>query len=154
MPRIVSSDAFTSTLRASLKPEPADESLRNSPLDVLVVDIDRDGRRALELGLGHLGHLVISAGSLAQAIECLNAFLFDVIVCDLRLRDGSAHDIIAHARCHHCPTIIVMCDDLFECARARGHFEQALRKPAEIEELDRILRRIGSAVQKRNPTRG
>src|SRR5687768_1918229 len=68
------------------------------PLDILLVEDDPVACRALELALGHMGHLVMSARSAADAVALLDVFKIDLVISDHRLPDGTSDDVLKAVR--------------------------------------------------------
>ena len=116
---------------------------RRHPIDILVIEADPASRRTAELALGHLGYLVISAGSLEGARALLKSFVVDAILCDLQLPDGMGMDLLADVKA--CPTpvaTVVMSGDpeALHDRAVRHSFEQGVTKPIDFARLDRWLR--------------
>jgi len=63
---------------------------------VLVVDDEPDIRELLELTLAKMGLAVDSAGSLAEARQCLRASSYQLCLTDMRLSDGEGLDLVRH----------------------------------------------------------
>jgi two-component system response regulator PilR (NtrC family) len=63
---------------------------------VLVVDDEPDIRELLELTLAKMGLAVDSAGSLAEARECLRGARYQLCLTDMRLSDGEGLDLVRH----------------------------------------------------------
>ncbi|HLX80849.1 MAG TPA: sigma-54 dependent transcriptional regulator [Burkholderiales bacterium] len=63
---------------------------------VLVVDDEPDIRELLELTLTKMGLGVDSAGSLAQAKECLHDARYELCLTDMRLPDGEGLELVRH----------------------------------------------------------
>src|SRR5215218_8743282 len=69
----------------------AHEALPSRQL-VLVVDDDPAVGRLLDVILAREGYRCTLAGTISEARECLSRGTFDVMVCDVRLPDGSGLD--------------------------------------------------------------
>ncbi len=67
---------------------------RPTPARILVVDDEPDLRTLYELTLLREGHLVQTAGTVAEARAVLAEQPFDVVITDLRLPDGLGLDIL------------------------------------------------------------
>ena len=65
-------------------------------LDILILDDDAPTRQMLNVVLGKLGHRVMRAASVHEATKMLQTFVFDLMLCDLMLPDGSGLDVIQH----------------------------------------------------------
>ena len=64
------------------------------PLDILVLEDDESTRRLLQVALTQLGHQVIASSCLKDAMTLLKTFVFDLLLCDLNLPDGSGLDVL------------------------------------------------------------
>ena len=64
---------------------------------VLLVEDHEDSRNGLAKLLRHWGMEVVTAGTLAQALEALDAE-FDAILCDIALPDGTGYAVISEAK--------------------------------------------------------
>lgn len=66
------------------------------PLDIMLLDDHEPSRRMMQLMLQQLGHRVIASGSVKEAINLLKTFVFDLLICDVNLPDGSGLDVLRH----------------------------------------------------------
>lgn len=116
------------------------------PLDVLVVEDHEGTRRTLELALGHLGHLVFAAGTIADAKRLLGAFRIDAMVCDIMLPDGDASELLRvwPTSLRRVPAIAISGwpDGKLGERCLRGGFDAFLPKPLHLDVLDRTLDRL------------
>ena len=78
------------------RPEPV-QSAEGQAVRVLLVDDEQAICHALTLLLGWHGLAVVTAGSAAEARAALGAQAFDVLLIDLRLRDGRGDAFFRHA---------------------------------------------------------
>lgn len=127
------------------------ERTRERRLYILIVEDDASQRRALELALAQLGHLVVSASGLAEASRMLRTFDVDVLICDVNLPDGAGVDLFEHwpAGVRRKPAIATSCDDspgLSDRCRHAG-FVAFLRKPLDFDVVAGTLRRLGRNVR-------
>jgi len=67
---------------------------------VLVVDDDDDVRRTIADLLSGRGYQILGVSSLYQAREALQREAFDLVLCDLRLDDGSGLELLRELRGH------------------------------------------------------
>lgn len=133
-------------------PSPRPGSTPRKPVvagrDVLVIEDHPVARRALELSLGHLGHLVFSAPSLRDAAELLRGLQIDVVVCDYHLPDGKAPDLLAHwpAGVRRVPSICIsgLPDPRVHPACLAAGFDAFLAKPLAVDALQRTIRDLTS----------
>ena len=64
------------------------------PLRIFVVENHDDTRFLLQLLLEQLGHTVLTASTLAEAIEAIPAARADVLVSDIGLPDGNGWELL------------------------------------------------------------
>lgn len=67
-------------------------------LSILLVEDDMNLRRALEMSLSHLGHVVLCASKAADVKPMLEGFRVDLIISDHRLPDGTSDEVMATIR--------------------------------------------------------
>lgn len=120
-------------------------------LQVLVVDDQRDTARMLQLFIAGAGHEVQTAGTKAAALELAGRKQFDLVVCDLRLPDGSGNDLLGELRQSQPIKGIVFSglsepEDM-ELSRKCG-FSAFLVKP---QDLDRLLETIDRVAREDCP---
>src|SRR6185503_2105519 len=65
---------------------------------ILIVDDDRSVTGALDVILTEAGYETLTANSLVQAKSILSSRLFDLVLTDLRLADGTGIDLITHIK--------------------------------------------------------
>ena len=103
---------------------------------ILLVDDHDDSLALYAEFLGIAGHEVKAARSVTEAIELCRHDRFDLLVSDIRLRDGSGLDLIRHIQedCH-LPGIalsgLTSPEDV-EAALAAG-FSRHLTKPIDLD---------------------
>jgi DNA-binding NtrC family response regulator len=116
---------------------------------ILVVDDDADLRRVLTQALEMDGHQVSQAGDLARALALLQEHVFQVVLCDLRLPDGSGMEVLGYLQEHspHTEVIVITgfgtVDTAVEAMR-RGAFDYH-QKPLNLEHL---LLTVNRALEK------
>jgi DNA-binding NtrC family response regulator len=110
---------------------------------VLVVDDDAMIRSALALVVGEQ-HEVTLAASVREALVALAAGSFDVVLCDLQLGDGGAHEVysaFARGRADATCGFVVMTGGA--CAESELPFlrsaRHVLEKPFDFEEALELL---------------
>ena len=69
-----------------------------SPSRILVIDDERSLREFLTILLEQEGYEVSTAESVATGIELLHDHTFDLVMCDLKLPDGTGLEVLADAR--------------------------------------------------------
>lgn len=124
----------------------ASSSLNNA--QILVIDDEPDLRTLYELALQREGYQVSSAGTLAQAHQTLDKQIFDIIITDMRLPDGSGLDVLQHIRkCQRKERCVVItaygsAENAVESLKA-GAFDY-LTKPVDLKQFRTV---ISSAIQ-------
>ncbi len=93
--------AFTVQVPVQVEPVPEPKvaaSAAAQRLRVLVVEDEPDVRASLQDMLHALGAHTDLAGSVSEAMACLDTSRYDGVLLDLRLRDGLGYAVAAHAR--------------------------------------------------------
>jgi len=95
---------------------------------------------------------VLTANSLAQAIDIFRSTPVDVLLCDIEMPNGSGLDLIEWVRLHSPDTIniILSCHDSFEFARQAVKLNclDYCLKPATPQQLADVLSRAASQVRR------
>lgn len=115
-------------------------------LKILLVDDHEDTNRSLVLLLGRRGYRVQSATSLAEANVRCDLEIFDVLVCDMNLPDGSGLDLLGQLadRAPRLGAIVVSgynTDEDIARSLAAG-YKAHLGKPIEVAKLDAAIKRL------------
>jgi two-component system response regulator PilR (NtrC family) len=110
---------------------------------VLVVDDEADLRELLGLTVARMGLEVDTAGSLAQARECLQSRNYRLCLTDMRLPDGSGLDLVRELGAKGEPKIAVItaygsADNAVAALKA-GAFDY-LAKPVDLDQLRLLIR--------------
>jgi DNA-binding response OmpR family regulator len=121
---------------------------------ILVVDDDRALRHVLAQLLKGAGHTVDQAADGSEALTCLDARPYDIVLLDVGLPGVSGLDVLAHSRALATPPIVIMmtADDTPETllAAVRRQAYRYLRKPfapgAIVEVIDEAIARPPSAA--------
>ena len=81
----------------------------DTPANVLVVEDDANTRAFIVMTLERDGHSVVEAATLAAGSELIRSEAWDLLLLDLRLRDGLGSDLISttRQRCAHTPILIL-----------------------------------------------
>ncbi|RMG18693.1 MAG: sigma-54-dependent Fis family transcriptional regulator [Deltaproteobacteria bacterium] len=113
---------------------------------VLVVDDEASIRFVLERALGQEGFEVVCAAGLAEARRSLEAERFAVILCDVRLPDGSGLDLVSEvAATSRPPKVVVMTAresmEVAVEAMKRGARDFVV-KPFDLDRLAVLLREL------------
>lgn len=92
--------------------------------------------------LAGLGHRVIGSKSVNEAKALLTTFVFDLLLCDLQLPDGSGLDVAPHVPKDHKVHKIIISGhgDPDDIARSKAAgFDAHLTKPIDIGLLQRTV---------------
>jgi CheY-like chemotaxis protein len=134
--------------RSTLRPQGSQKIVsRATPADrpssarvcVLLVDVDRNLRRSLAIGLKLLGHRTEEAGDAARALELVHRHHFDLAVIDLLLPDMSGLDL-ARSLQRIAPDVRLVLTTAYELPSERPEHAGSdgtvwLRKPLRTEDL-------------------
>jgi CheY-like chemotaxis protein len=114
----------------------------NTHLRILVVENHADTLVALRLYLEDLGHTVGSARNLKGALKELGTSVYDVLISDIGLPDGTGWDLVEKAKLPNHVFAVAMSGFGMNADSARSHaagYRHHLLKPFKTEELDSIL---------------
>jgi len=121
---------------------------------ILVVDDEPKGVKLLTIRLEEAGHVLVGADSVAQAKTRLDRELFDLLISDVRLPDGSGLDLLDHAKQANAslPVIIITAfgsirDAVY--AMQLGATEYVV-KPFELEAMAMLVERTLEAARIRD----
>ena len=112
------------------------------PLRIFVVENHEDTRFLLCLLLEQLGHTVLSAPSLAAALEAMPAARCDVLISDIGLPDGNGWDLMTRLGDARPPYAIAMSGFGQVSDRQRSleaGYRHHLLKPVEPNRLEELL---------------
>ncbi len=115
---------------------------------VLIVEDHAATRTALQRLLDRRNFQVVSAGSVAEALEVANRHAIDLVISDIGLPDADGYSLMQQLRTARpgLPGIALSGygadSDLAKSLEAG--FAEHLTKPVSIEHLDRVLKRLGS----------
>jgi DNA-binding NtrC family response regulator len=118
---------------------------------ILVVDDEHSLREFLTILLEQEGYQVSTADSVASGIARLQDRSYDVVMCDLKLPDGSGLEVLADARRRQvaAPFIIITAHTTPQHAleALRAGAAEYLSKPFNVDDLKLILTKLlGSAA--------
>lgn len=110
---------------------------------VLVVDDEADLRELLGLTIARLGLEVDTAGSLAEARQCLQGRVYRLCLTDMRLPDGSGLELVRDLGARGEPKVAVItaygsADNAVAALKA-GAFDY-LAKPVDLDQLRVLVR--------------
>ncbi|MGA0586103.1 sigma-54-dependent transcriptional regulator [Dyella sp. KRB-257] len=111
---------------------------------VLVVDDERDIRELLTITLGRMDLQVEAVGTVAEARRALGERSYDLCFTDMRLPDGTGHEVIELIADRHPDTPVAMITaygnvDAAVSALKAGAFD-FVSKPVDIQMLRRLVR--------------
>jgi len=121
-------------------PAPAERK----PLRILLVEDHEDTNRSLTQLLQRRGYQVLSASTMADAIEVAAAQDFDVLVSDIGLPDGSGVNLIRQLRLERPVLGIALTGFGMEEDIRRSHeggFDHHLIKPVDLNRLDALIQK-------------
>jgi len=111
---------------------------------VLVVDDERDIRELLTITLGRMDLLVDAVGTVTEARRALAERHYDLCFTDMRLPDGTGHEVVEVIAADHPDTPVAMITaygnvDAAVSALKAGAFD-FVSKPVDIQMLRRLVR--------------
>ena len=111
-------------------------------MQLLVVEDHEDTRFVLVMLLRRWGHEVSEAGTVAEAVALLKEKMFDILVTDLGLPDGSGHQVLAQATrlgtAKKTIALTALNSSTPEGERSEG-FDHYLTKPFDAARLKSLL---------------
>ena len=130
---------------AAQKPAPVRTASRTRPLGILLVEDHRDTLRSLKLLLTRLGHRVLCAENMTEALRISEAQQFDLLLSDIGLPDGSGLELIRQIRQTREVNAIAVSgygmDEDIRRSQEAGFFEH-LTKPISLDRLQEVIDRI------------
>jgi two-component system CheB/CheR fusion protein len=112
---------------------------------LLLVDDHDDAADVLRILLARRGFNVTVARSVGTALAATEAATLDVLVSDIRLPDGSGHDLLRQLRAvRRIPAIALSGLDraASKSGATDGGFDEYLYKPVAIDNLVAAVRRV------------
>jgi two-component system, NtrC family, response regulator PilR len=117
--------------------------VKGSPSRVLVIDDEPDLRTLYELSLTREGYEVVTAGTVAQSMQELQAGAFHAVVSDMQLPDGLGLEVLkylsANQRAERCVVITAhgSAENAVEALKA-GAFDY-LTKPVDLKQFRSVV---------------
>ena len=109
------------------------------PSRILVVDDEANIRRLLERFLARLGHDVVTAPAVPEALALLEGEPFDLVLTDLRMPGPSGLDLLAEVRARRPETRTMLMSAHADMESASAAIEQRIDqlivKPFELEDI-------------------
>lgn len=110
---------------------------------ILHVDDDPEIRLLISGALQDFGHLVVTAGSIAEAMKLANDFTFDLCILDVRLPDGSGVDLCRKLREIHPNVPIAYYSAYVDPEAVEAALSKCgdvyLKKPLSVDELQETV---------------
>jgi CheY-like chemotaxis protein len=114
-------------------------------LRILVVEDHADTLRVLARLLDHFGHKISVADSTQSALQFLQSNVFDVILADINLPDGSGYEVVSQAKQKQAVKAVALTGFDREEDIRRGKeagFDFHLSKPVDFHELRTVLNQV------------
>lgn len=114
-------------------------------LRILVVEDHADTLRVLAHLLHHFGHEISVADRTHSALQSLQSKVFDVILSDISLPDGSGYEIVSQAKQKQAVKAVALTGFNGEEDIRRGKeagFDFHLSKPIDFHELRTVLDQV------------
>jgi len=122
-----------------------------SAAKILVIDDEKSIREFLTILLQQEDYEVATAASVGEGIEQLTDSRPDLVMCDLKLPDGTGLEVLQHARAHHIetPFIIITAHTTPQHAleALRAGAAEYLSKPFNVDDLKAILTKLLSQLE-------
>jgi len=122
-----------------------------SSAKILVVDDEKSIREFLTILLQQEQYEVVTAASVQEGIDALASNHPDLVMCDLKLPDGTGLEVLQHAREHHIatPFIIITAHTTPQHAleALRAGAAEYLSKPFNVDDLKTILNKLLAASE-------
>jgi CheY-like chemotaxis protein len=127
------------------RPAAARAASRTRPLRILLVEDHKDTLRSLKFLLTRLGHQVLTAENMIEALRVADTEQFDLLLSDIGLPDGSGLELIRQIRQRREINAIAVSgygmDEDIQRSQEAGFFEH-LTKPISLERLQEVIDRI------------
>jgi len=117
----------------------------SSPLRILLVEDHADMREVLSDLLLGAGYHVTTAEDVGTARAAVAAEHFDIVLCDLRLPDGSGTDVLSAARAHGSPKAVVLSASADRASIERSleaGFADHVVKGGSFDDLRTVIERV------------
>ena len=118
-------------------------------LRVFVVENHRDSREMLQMYLEMLGHTVLTAESMTEALNALPQSNCDVLLSDIGLEDGDGWELLRRLRLSRPIYAIAMSGFGLGADRITSQeagYRRHLLKPVDSDELDAALQEAASEL--------
>ena len=119
-------------------------------LQVLIVDDEEDTVQALKMGLEDTGYLIKTTTKFNDAINIIRSEEIDVVVTDLKLKDGNGLEILNYIQENSLSILVIIITAYGSVESAveaiRGGAYDYLVKPFRISELKKLLSRLNEMI--------
>jgi two-component system CheB/CheR fusion protein len=132
-------------------PAPAQNSASPLPLRIFIVENHDDTRFLLGLLLEQLGHTVMSAASMQEALRVIPAAACDVLISDVGLPDGNGWELLKKLGTERPKYAIAMSGFGMSSDRERSRtvgYRHHLLKPVEPNLLETLLNEAASEMRR------
>ncbi len=121
-----------------------------NPVKILLVDDEADTLQALRLGLEDEGYDILTSPSRNEALTIAKNEELDIVITDLKLKDGSGLDLLGYLQEFHpqVPVIIMTAYGSIESTKValRSGAYDYLAKPFSLSDLKRILAKLVEVI--------
>jgi two-component system, NtrC family, response regulator AtoC len=119
-------------------------------IKILLVDDEVDTLQALKLGLEDEEYAIFTAPSRNEALNLAKSEELDIVITDLKLKDGSGLDLLQYLQDQqpHIPVIIMTAYGSIESTKValRSGAYDYLAKPFSLSDLKRILAKLVEVI--------
>lgn len=120
------------------------------PVKILLVDDETDTLQALQLGLEDEAYSILTASSRNEGLQRIKSEEFDIVITDLKLKDGSGLDLLEYLQEQQpqVPVIIMTAYGSIESTKValRSGAYDYLAKPFSLADLKRILAKLVEVI--------
>ncbi|OPZ81849.1 MAG: Transcriptional regulatory protein ZraR [bacterium ADurb.Bin431] len=121
-----------------------------NPVRILLVDDETDTLQALKLGLEDEGYNILTSPSRNEALTITKNEALDIVITDLKLKDGSGLDLLGYLQEVHpqVPVIIMTAYGSIESTKValRSGAYDYLAKPFSLADLKRIVAKLVEVI--------
>jgi len=121
-----------------------------NPVKILLVDDEADTLQALRLGLEDEGYVILTSPSRNEALTIAKNEELDIVITDLKLKDGSGLDLLGYLQEFHpqVPVIIMTAYGSIESTKValRSGAYDYLAKPFSLADLKRIIAKLVEVI--------
>jgi two-component system response regulator HydG len=123
-----------------------DSTLAQSSYRILVVEDHADAAKMMQLMIRMLGHSAELSSNVREAVDRVSRESFDLLLVDFRLPDGSGSDLLKtlSERGPVRAVLLTAYDPSDLGPSTTAGFSACLKKPVEMQELQRTIERLCS----------